>query len=244
MFCSNITGSCSEWEGATAHQVEQLLNVLGLDKNDKESKAALWTVINSLQMTLIYNRVAGRNVEALQASRWVYGLWQMRLSQEQWKVELEHWFQTALTVMQMTPLRVVSIPGLDRTRVERLQPIYPELYADACSMVKFYSPSHATVSLLRVILILVFSTLLILVSHIDWICYKIGSARMRRLVSSGEENDARRLLLTVERQVSTRRNPTACRLNSNTSSRTLKLMTMKAFTTWNVSERTLVHPLK
>lgn len=196
-YCSTYTDFCTPWGGM--FEVENMYNLLAGDQiNATDVQSALAAVQRAVMQSTIYSSISGRGASALQASRFVSGSNQLRLTQGQWRVELEHWFLVALTKMQLAMPRFVKTPGLDMNRVENTLDQAP--LKDICSLVKFNSNEHITLSTLGIALVVAFSVTLTIISFWDTLLTPLIP---QRVLTAWNRDHALELLVAPSETVST-----------------------------------------
>lgn len=114
-----------------------------------------------------------RGTAALQASRYNYGNeFQSKISDNQWQIELEGWFQISLVKLQRASVRMIRTPGLDRARVENDYADDPESLRNMqrlCNYVKFKSEDHRTYGMMGIVIVIVGTVLTTILSFwVDW----------------------------------------------------------------------------
>ncbi|EEP79557.1 predicted protein [Uncinocarpus reesii 1704] len=167
MYCSEYTNFCTQWEGVYFGSHGNIYaSLVGDHANDTTVETAFTAVGMALFHSTIYSSISDRGNSALLATRFVANQRQLRLVPGQWKIEIERWFQVALARVQLVMLRYVKTPGLDRTRVENMWDLIP-VVKGVCSIVKFNSAEHTTLSTLGVFIIVAFSLLLTILSMWD-----------------------------------------------------------------------------
>jgi hypothetical protein len=191
--CSNITGYCTGWVAPSAlllgtTYAEQLL---GSHSSDNNSIRALALVSITLLQSSIYYGVNNRGASALQATRYLQSNMQYVISNMQWKIEAENWFRISLAILQMGTHRMITMPEVDKSRVENGMGVDQ---AAACSMIKFRSTKHVTLSMFGIITILAVSVLLLLISFLDDILNWLIPKRVSSILQPWERNDYLRLL--------------------------------------------------
>ncbi|KAG9231184.1 hypothetical protein BJ875DRAFT_487262 [Amylocarpus encephaloides] len=194
-ICSSITGNCSNWQGLSALWTRNnRIALLGSHINDTEATAIYDAVEHAISYSGIFYAVGGRGNSALQATRNTYQGVQHQISENQWKIELEQWFKTTLAGLQIAPYRMVVMPDLDRNRVYNLRNGSDPI----CSMVKFRSPEHASLSLLGIMIILVFSVVITALSYCDSVLNMAHTTRMLGVLTPWKQDDYLHLLDKAE----------------------------------------------
>ncbi|KAI9807046.1 MAG: hypothetical protein M1825_005763 [Sarcosagium campestre] len=191
-YCSDETGRCSDWTGV--YEKQSAAELLGPYRIDDQARLVLNAVQHAMQLTTLDQAIGGRGVDALQASRFLSNSFQLRLSDEQWKVELRYWFQVALARSQLGILRLVRTPGLDVDRVRSDFDI-ADLDSSICSLVKFRSADHTSLSTIGVVLVLVVTLLLTLLSYTDHLAPRVLPSGP---LQAWTKDDCRELLKVVE----------------------------------------------
>jgi hypothetical protein len=87
------------------------------------------------------------------------------LHPEQWKLEVERWFQIPLAVLELSPYHGLQAPQeLDLSLVENT---VSGSLRELCTRVKFHSADHTTMSVVGIAIIVVTALLLTAISYAD-----------------------------------------------------------------------------
>ncbi|KAF2126601.1 hypothetical protein P153DRAFT_433721 [Dothidotthia symphoricarpi CBS 119687] len=193
--CSKITGLCTDWI-APGDMINDDIQKQMLGNNmDDRSLMAYHTVAWPLAISTTLNQVVQNRGASIFRATQNLGYGRLySISSEQWKIEVEHWFLVGMGLLQMAPHRMVSTPELDTSKVQNA---YPEL-GDACTMVKFRSPGHVTVSMFGMMFIIVGAFVLTIVSYLDILMGWILPTRVSTLLVPWERDSYLQLLDRVE----------------------------------------------
>jgi hypothetical protein len=193
MICSNITDFCSPWTGPGVLS-RFYVEILGQLSARKDAQAAFRATAFPLMFSTMYYGVNNRGASALQATRHIQSGRQYLTSDNQWKVEVDHWFRTGLAIFQMSPHRMISTPELDRTRVGNSMNMTNPGETAACTMIKFRSTKHVTLSLFGVLTILILCVVLTLISYLDGFLNLLFPIKVSPFLLPWEQSDYLHLL--------------------------------------------------
>ncbi|KAK2744268.1 hypothetical protein FQN57_004353 [Myotisia sp. PD_48] len=161
-YCSEYTGDCTNWEGIW--EEVNIPKLLGNRQNQTHEVLSIYAVRVASLHSSIFDQIGGRGRGALQATRFLHLNEQLRLFDGQWKIELEGWFKVALARIQLGVFRLIKIPNLDVTNIYNLWDEFPIL-KPTCSLIKFNSSEHTTLSTIGVMMVLICSVLLTIISY-------------------------------------------------------------------------------
>ncbi|KAF8253290.1 hypothetical protein K440DRAFT_657284 [Wilcoxina mikolae CBS 423.85] len=202
MLCSKVTNYCTDWTSLTQATLfgDIISDLIGGHVDDDGSSAVI-LVSHALADSALYQTIAGRSMSSLQASRYLAVDLQMRLADEQWKVELEGWFRIALARIQLYGLRIVKTPARDLLQVKRFRNAPNASLPDPskmCNIVKFHSAEHTTLSGAWIIVIFAYVVFVTIFSFGDsWVPF-IWKNKTEVLLKPWENNEKLRLLSEAE----------------------------------------------
>jgi hypothetical protein len=208
-FCSHRTGRCTPWSGLLVTDLTDAASFLTLVAGPDYNKThqARERALEMYQTAVIIGQVLGhtaipssiqnRGHGALQATRFFTDGLQFRLNSEQWKLELEYWFQMALARLQFEIFNTIEKPpGLDDKRAHNSW--NQEEIKMFCGSIKFQSPSHMSLSVAGILMVVLFSFTLTVASFIDVL---LASSQLRGIfpitVVEWEKNENLALLNKV-----------------------------------------------
>lgn len=208
-FCSTLSGQCTEWGPISRVNLTRAwlevatLVPVGLQNgtSDYIEIANLYEFVQIASVfTSVTDSISGRPASsALQASRYLQGDVQVYLDPEQWKLELEYWFATALARLQLEVFNTIEKPpGIDESIAYNFWQGTP--LQDFCGKVKFYSPNHTSLSTVGIIIILVTVVLLTLGSIVDTVLDWIPMSWARNLIREWNRLEYLKLLEEAEKQ--------------------------------------------
>ncbi|EFW16423.1 conserved hypothetical protein [Coccidioides posadasii str. Silveira] len=194
MYCSKYTNFCTSWEGV--YTVSNSYHILAGDRSSDTVIETAFAAVNlAMVHSTLFKSISNRGASALLATRFLSNSNQLRLVPGQWKIEVERWFQVALARVQLAVLRFVKTPGLDRTRVDNTWDLLPVLKG-VCSIIKFNSADHTTLSSLGVLIVVAFSVLLTTLSMWDVIFTSLVS---KRVLTAWNKDHALELLAALNK---------------------------------------------
>ncbi|KAF2258850.1 hypothetical protein CC78DRAFT_477176, partial [Lojkania enalia] len=188
-ICNPSTSQCSGLS-----QVPDLLQAArGLNLNPKQDAAARY-IYNAIFYNNIYWIIGPRGAAALRASESVYQNFQHELSNTQWIIEVQGWFNASLARLQQAMVEIATGPpshlaGINYTRPgSNPQNSFEE---DLCNTQIIRSTGkHQNFSVLGIAIIIAFSTFFI------WLSFVIGTATgwVQRWIHKGEDRRLQWLL--------------------------------------------------
>lgn len=195
--CSRITSLCTDWVAPREFASDATYGKVIGQNSDNQAKMAFYTIAWPLSYTTTLNNVVWRRGASIfKATRSLeYGR-SYTIGPEQWKDEVQNWFRISLGLLQMAPHRMVSTPELDTKMVKNDA---PDL-ADACTMVKFRSPGHVTVSMFGMLFIIIAAFVLTVLSYLDILLGWLLPSRVSPLLVPWERDSYLRLLQRVEQE--------------------------------------------